>query len=371
MSHAEKIATPLNTNFARPHASVAMGFVQGMLAGPTRHGLDPTPFLTRAGIAPEKLNDSAARIPVERYAALYNLLNNELDDESFGLFSMPMRIGCFEFLCRSSITAPTLAEAIARCARYLRLVLPDLAVSLECERDKARLYLCETQTLNIGRVFAFEWLLRLLHGLCSWLVGRSIVLDAVRFPYPRPAHADDYSLIYTANSTFSTFSTFSSLTGLPDSSTVDTRLMATFAANLLDLPIRRDEAALQNFLIGAPGKLTTLYRRDREMVLRVRNCLRDALPNAAPLAEVAKHLHLSPRTLHRRLEEEGASFQAIKDALRRDLAINKLARTSQALASIATDLGFADASAFYRAFVGWTGMAPAHYRRRLKETDAA
>ncbi len=362
MSHAENTATTPTTHAERPRATVAIGFVQGMLAGLPRQGLDALPLLERVGIAASDLDNLAARIPVERYAALYNLLNNELDDEGFGLFSWPMRCGSFEFLCRSILTAPTLAEAIARSARYLRLVLPDLAVSLQRERDCAQLCIVETQTLCIGRVFAFEWLLRLLHGLCSWLVGRGIVLDSVRFPYPRPAHADDYALIYTANSLFLTSA---------DAATPETTLVASFAANLLDLPIRRDEAALQNFLIGAPGKLTTLYRRDREMVLRVRNSLRDALPNAVSLAEVARQLHLSPRTLHRRLEDEGSSFQAIKDALRRDLAIGKLAKTSQALADIAADLGFADASAFYRAFVAWTGMAPAHYRRRLREANAA
>ncbi|MBL8393822.1 MAG: helix-turn-helix domain-containing protein, partial [Candidatus Accumulibacter sp.] len=188
-------------------------------------------------------------------------------------------------------------------------------------------------------------------GLFSWLVGRSIVLDAVAFPYPRPEPAEDYALIYTAQSTF------------------DAReLGALFAANLLELPIRRDEAALQAFLDGAPGKLTTLYRRDREMVLRVRNALRDSLPAAVALADIARSLHLSPRTLHRRLEEEGSSFQAIKDALRRDLAITRLAKTRQGLAQIAADLGFADSAAFYRAFLRWTGMAPAHYRRRMQAT---
>ncbi len=361
MTYSEKTATQSNaTNVTspRPRATVAIGFVLGMLAGLQRPGLDAAPLLERVGIAPADLNNAAARIPVERYAALYNLLNKELDDEGFGLFSMPMRIGSFEFLCRSVITAPTLAEALERSARFLRLVLPDLAVSLERERDSARLCIRETQEIAVGRVFAFEWLLRLLHGLCSWLVGRGIVLESVGFPYPRPAHADDYALIYTANSSFSAFPT------------TETTLLATFAANLLELPIRRDEAALQNFLLGAPGKLTTLYRRDREMVLRVRNCLRDALPDAKPLAEVARTLHLSPRTLHRRLEDEGSSFQAIKDALRRDLAINRLAKTAQPLAEIAADLGFADASAFYRAFVGWTGMAPAHYRRKLKAIES-
>lgn len=342
-------------NVHPPRATVAIGFVRGMLSGLCHQGIDPVPLLEAAGIAAAVIEDPAARVPVDRYAALYTLLNRQLDDEAFGLFATPMRCGSYEFLCRSVITAPTLGDALERSSRFLRLVLPDLAVTLERDRGEARLRIVETRPLKIGRVFAFEWLLRLLHGLSSWLVGIRIMLDAVAFPYPRPAHADDYALIYTANSAFA-----------DDAS--GGALIATFAANLLDLPIRRDEAALKSFLVGAPGKLTLLYRRDREMVLRVHNCLRNALPEARPLAEVARELHLSPRTLHRRLEDEGSSFQAIKDALRRDLAINRLNKTQQPLARIAADLGFADPSAFYRAFVNWTGMAPAHYRRCLRRT---
>lgn len=338
-----------------PRATVAIGFVKGMLSGLAHRGIDPAPLLEAAGIPATVIEDAAARVPVDRYAALYTLLNHELDDEAFGLFATPMRCGSYEFLCRSVVTAPTLADALERSARFLRLVLPDLAVALEHDRREARLGITETRPLRIGRVFAFEWLLRLLHGLSSWLVGMRIVLDAVAFPYPRPEHADDYALIYTANSTFAADTTVRTL-------------IATFPANLLDLPIRRDEAALKSFLVGAPGKLTLLYRRDREMVQRVRNALRNALPEARPLPEVARELLLSPRTLHRRLADEGSSFQAIKDGLRRDMAINLLDKTPQPLARIAADLGFADPSAFYRAFVGWTGMAPAHYRKRLRRT---
>ncbi|EXI76196.1 MAG TPA: AraC family transcriptional regulator [Candidatus Accumulibacter phosphatis] len=333
---------------APARATVAIAFVQGMLAGLVHAGRATAPLLERAHIASQMLSDPQARVPIERYAELYNLVNRELDDEGFALFSQPIRIGTFEFLCRSVITAPTLATAIDRGARFVRLVLPDLAVRLDCHDEQACLCISENQPLVIGRVFAFEWLLRLLHGLFSWLVGRSIVFDSVAFPYPRPQHAADYALIYTAQSSF-------------DAS----ELAAVFAANLLDLPIRRDEAALQAFLDGAPGKLTTLYRRDREMVLRVRNALRDALPVSASLADVARSLHLSQRTLHRRLLDEGSSFQAIKDALRHDLAINRLAKSRQGLAQLAAELGFADTAAFYRAFLRWTGMGPAHYRRRL------
>ena len=331
-----------------------MGFVSGMLAGLQRRHIDPAPLLAATGI---DIADTASRIPVERYAALYNLLNREFDDEGFGLFAQPMRVGSFEFLCRGCLSAPTLAEALTRASRFLHIVLPDLAVSVRRSHGHAELVIAETRKLaedtdDPGRIFAFEWLLRLLHGLACWLAGRGISLDSVIFPYRRPAHAADYALIFTEDSRFA-----------PTVPGGVGTLVASFNANLLDLPIRRDEAALTAFLDGAPGKITMLYRRDREMVIRVRDLLREALPDSPGLGDVAARLHLSPRTVHRRLEDEGSSFRIIKEALRRDMALARLAKTSDPIAQVAADLGYADTSAFYRAFVAWTGMAPVHYRR--------
>jgi len=344
----------------RTQATVAMGFVAGMLAGLRRRNIDPAGLLTDSAI---DIADTASRIPIERYAALYNRINHALDDEAFGLFSQPMRCGSFEFLCRASIAAPTLAEALDRASRFLRIVLPDLAVSIRRHPERAELVITERRRLaenpdDPGRIFAFEWLLRLLHGLACWLAGRGLGLDSVIFPYRRPDHSPDYTLIFTEDSRFA-----------PTVPGGNGTLVASFNANLLDLPIRRDEAALAAFLDGAPGKITTLYRRDREMVVRVRNLLRAALPDTLSLDDISDRLHLSPRSVHRRLEEEGSSFRAIKDALRRDMALARLTKTADPIARIAADLGYADTSAFYRAFVDWTGMAPAHYRRRLADAS--
>ena len=340
---------------ARTQATVAMGFVTGMLAGLARRQIDPLPLLRATEI---DIADTANRIPIERYAALYNRLNLEMDDEGFGLFAQPMRVGSFEFLCRGCLSAPTLADALARASRFLHVVLPDLAVSVRRAQGRAELVIVETRKLadnpdDPGRIFAFEWLLRLLHGLSCWLAGRGIGLDSVIFPYRKPAHFADYALIFTEDSRFA-----------PTVPGGNGTLVASFNANLLDLPIRRDEAALTAFLNGAPGKITTLYRRDREMVIRVRDLLRTALPAPLSLDDIADRLYLSPRTIHRRLEEEGSSFRGIKDALRRDMALARLAKTKDSIAKVAADLGYTDTSVFYRAFVDWTGMAPVHYRRQ-------
>ena len=338
----------------RGRATVAPGFVTGMLAGLIHRGHDPAPLLARAGI---DLADTASRIAVERYALLYNLCIEALDDEAFGLLPQPMPSGSFEFLCRAMLGAPTLGEALARAIRFLRIVLPAFRIDLQRDGARAELLIDDGGSLGTerdatARVFAYEWLLRLLHGVASWFVGRGLALDAVAFPYARPAHVDDYALVYTEHSSFDA-----------------PRLAARLQANLLELPLRRDEAALGGFLDGAPGKITTLYRRDREMVFRVRDILRDALPQNLSLDEVAGRLHLSPRTLHRRLDEEGSSFRNIKEATRRDIAYARLAKTRQPIARIAADLGYADPSTFYRAFVSWSGISPERFRDQTSGTQ--
>jgi AraC-like DNA-binding protein len=68
--------------------------------------------------------------------------------------------------------------------------------------------------------------------------------------------------------------------------------------------------------------------------------------------------------------EEGSSFRAIKDALRRDLALTQIERTARPIATIAADLGYAEPSAFFRAFLAWTGEAPSAYRKRIAAREA-
>ena len=337
----------------RHRATVSVGFVTGMLSGLNHRDVDAEQLLHSLGMSTEGILNPRVRMPIDQYVKLYNLVVRSLDDEGFGLFSSPLRLGTFEFLCRSVLSSATLEEALDRASRFLRIVLPELAVSVTRGRATALIEIAEILPLRERkddpcRVFAFEWLLRLLHGLSCWLVGRGLQLNSVTFPFPKPPHAADYSLIYTQHSGFNSRS-----------------LVVSLTPNLLDLPIRRDEDALSVFLKDAPGKITMLYRRDRETVRRVRDmvAVNLSLPNS--IEEVANKLHVSARTLHRRLQEEGSSFRAIKDAVRRDFALSRLEKTRQSVERIATDLGYSEPSAFFRAFQSWTGTAPSKYRKRL------
>ena len=338
----------------RSRATVAIGFVTGMLSGMAARGLDCNELLAEAGIAAGDLDDPSARVPIRNYALLYNLAVRELEDEGFALFSAPVRTGSFEFLCRSVVSSQSLAEALDRGCRFLRLVVPDLVVTISPGLGTSELRITEARPPqndrdDARRVFALEWILRLLHGLACWLVNRDLALNSVAFPYAEPSHAADYALIYTARSTFGS-----------------RHLAATLNSNLLELPVRRDDDALKAFLDGAPGKIVTLYRRDREMVRRVRDVVAKGFPATVSLGDVSRRLNLSSRTVERRLHEEGSSLRAIKDALRRDMALSRLQKSEQSVAQIAASLGYADTSTFFRAFTTWTGVSPTAYRSRAR-----
>lgn len=135
-----------------------------------------------------------------------------------------------------------------------------------------------------------------------------------------------------------------------------------FDATLLQEPVRRDEAALRAFLADAQTYVIVPWRSDDAVSARVRSHLQQKQPTWPNLETTAAALHMAPSTLQRRLAGEGTTFQSLKDELRRDIAIVRLNTSAVPLTTLAYDLGFADSSAFQRAFKGWTGSAPGTYR---------
>ena len=107
-----------------------------------------------------------------------------------------------------------------------------------------------------------------------------------------------------------------------------------FDAQYLAPPLRR--AALRTLVQRALPLTVRPYRRDRLLAQRVRELLR---------------------------AEEGAALQALKDAVRRYLAVDALTRTSRAVKQVALAVGFRNEKNFSRAFRGWTGQSTAAYRR--------
>lgn len=103
-----------------------------------------------------------------------------------------------------------------------------------------------------------------------------------------------------------------------------------------------------------------------KMTERVRNALLEALPSGRnSIDDICRRLHVSKRTLQRKLREEGTTFQEVLDATRTDLSHHYLKKSDVSVVEISYLLGFQDPGSFYRAFQSWTGQTPADVRNRL------
>jgi AraC-like DNA-binding protein len=122
------------------------------------------------------------------------------------------------------------------------------------------------------------------------------------------------------------------------------------------------------------GMLTTeLARLDKsDVVTRCKAAVLEHLPSGeASAEEAARQLHMSPRTLQRKLADADTTYQQLVDDTRRDLALRYIEDPARSLTDITFALGFSQPSAFTRAFRRWTGVSPSEYRSGQRAPAAA
>lgn len=301
-------------------------------------------FLEQTGLAAAE-KQPRARVTHDQIVRLYQLVAVGTGDEMMGLWSRPIRSGGLKHLCVSVRGASSLAAALYRFTTFWNLLLDDHRLTLEEEDEALRLRILP-RGAALPQRFGQMLLLKLTHGIASWLAGRELPLREVGFVFPRPAFAEDYPILFPARISF----------GQSCSS-------IAFDRTLGALPVSRSDTEMQEFLVRAPRDWIFTGYREHALPLRVREMLLLAERMEFHLGDAAGALNLTPRTLMRRLEAEGTSFQDIKDGLRRDIAIRDLTQGGKSLEAIAQDVGFASVANFHRAFKRWTGITPGAYRR--------
>ena len=326
-----------------------MAFVRAIVQACAQAGVNAAPLLQQAQIAPQEVENPATRVTAWQFERLSGLAMQALDDEALGWFSRRLPWGSYGLLARASISSPTLGVALKRWCRHHGLLTQDIALTLQAEGASATVRLQVHRPLGAFAEFCPVSVLRNIHGLACWFIDSRIALQESFFAFARPTHHDAYAVLFPGPVQFG-----AACSGL------------RFDARYLQLPLQRDEAALRQMLQRALPLTVLQYRRDRLLVQRVRTLL-TADPAAAHSAEaLALRLHLSPRTLHRQLKEEGASLQGLKDEVRRERAMDLLRRTERPIKQVAHEAGFGNDKSFIRAFRGWTGLSPAEFRRQSR-----
>ena len=328
--------------------TIAICFVAAALQSVRGRDLDADELLAKVGLSSSLLQVPQARVSAKHYGALWRAIAAALDDEFFGQDSRRMKTGSFAMLCHSVLGCKTLGHALDRSLRFYALILDDISGTTQRDAREARIVLHDRVPGAEHRVFAHELLLMLLYGVSCWLVGRRIAILRTEFSYAAPAHSAEYRLMYCADLRFNRPNT-----------------LLAFEAGYLDLPVVQNERSAKEFLRCAPENILLKYKNVSSLSARVRRRLRQFLPGSVPdFEELAGDMAMTPATLRRRLQDEGESYQSIKDHLRRDLAISYLSHSSRSVMDIAVELGFSERSAFHRAFRKWTGASPGEFRRK-------
>jgi len=334
------------------HHTIAIQQVEQILLGAREKGADVEALLQRAGISPALLESPLSRVTQAQYASLIFVLRHAMRDELWGLCRRPLPLGSFAMGCRLLIGAPTLGEALQAGLRYYRLLLGDFVPRLHVQGHVARMSLVPRSEPGPALAYAERAFSFFAYGLACWLVARRVPLLAVDYPPSALGHSNDAGTLFQAPVHY------------------DQRCTGwRFEARWLELPVVQNAQSLGEFLQQAPASLLVKYRDQSSLTERIRRILRRHLAEDLPsLEDIGHQLAMTPQTLRRRLHEEGRGFREIKDDLRRDAAIEYLARPELTLPEIAALLGFSEASTFHRAFKGWTGAAPGEYRHtRLRE----
>ena len=328
--------------------TIAIHHVEQVLQGAVRRGVATGPLLQRAGIPAALMEAPLARVSQEQYARLLRVVQRALRDEFWGLCSRPLPLGSFAQCCRLLIHTPTVAVALRVGFRYFHGELPDFVARLGVADGVASVRLVTSLPPEPALLYAERTFLFFTFGLASWLAARRIPLLGVDYRDSAPPNVADTARAFQAKVRY----------GQP-------HFGLSFDARWLQLPVVQNAQSLREFLQQAPANLVVKYRDKTSVTERIRRLLRSHLRGEMPsLDQVGSVLGMTPQTLRRRLREEGQGFQSLKDNLRRDAAIEYLARPDMTLLDIADQLGFSEASTFHRAFKTWTGVAPGEYRQR-------
>lgn len=307
-------------------------------------GISPADLLGPFGLTEQQLEVPSLRLPSEQARALIERARGLTGEPGLGFYlGLHKRATFYGHLGFAVMHASTLREALELAVEFAPAVGTALSLRLHVEDGLASLTIEEHADLGSARDVVLISLLVGIMQIGTALTGRNLSGSA-DLAIPEPSY----------------WSRFAHLT--PNTRCGQPATRVVFDAAYLDLPlVAPDRAAMrlareqcERSLLEL-GQRGTVAERTRRLVMKAEG--------ACCLDDVAETLHLSRRTLKRRLAEEGVTFSGIRNDARRERALLLLQSPDLTLETIAERLGYSTVPNFVRAFRRLTGDTPGAYRR--------
>ena len=318
-------------------------------------GVEPMELFEAADIDPAMVINPDRRIPMEKMQTLWRMAEEATGDECFGLLAAEqLQPATLQGMGLAILASSTLYDALKRLVRFahifhtganLSLVDRDPYVDLEVrhqeERERDLVWASEDFAIGIGIV------------MCRITLGEYFSPFEIECRRPTPADPDRYCSVLGTRVQFER--EFNRVRY------VKSDILEQLASANPELARVNDEQAEAYLASYTPVSTSRA----------VANKIIEHLPDGPPSQkDIAEAMHVSNRTLQRKLKEEGTSFIDLLQDARLSLAKKYLAQPQRSIVEIAYLLGFSEPSTFSRAFKRWTGHAPAEYRAEAQAERA-
>jgi AraC-like DNA-binding protein len=312
-----------------------------------RQGADSGALARRLGLPVWALGDNTARVPLAQLARIWQFADTELGDPHFGMRMATQwqrgRLHLNDYLFEA---AGTLGEGLAVGVRYAHLAAdnPDgNEVGVIEEGDRATFYYQVRTVVPVANLMGSEFALATMLHRAQTVLGRRITPLGVGFAADAPPRYREVAHAF----------------GTRRIEYQQDRCWLALARDDLELPLPGADPGLARLLLAYADSVLAVPPWTPAWRDLFREILSEHLADPdLSLPVVARRLALSPRTLQRRLEEEGTSWRAEIDALRQKEAARLLGQRLSRQA-VAARLGYADTRALRRALHRWKLASPA------------
>lgn len=305
--------------------------------------------LRDAAIPDATLSDPDGRLPSEAVAALWREAYRVTQNASLGLHvAESLRPGAYRVTHFIAANSPTVGAAFERLCTFSRWADDSIALKVVAERDRFAVVLDASDTEPCGGLVRAEHTLALLYLGVSRATRVSFTPERLDLVAPCPADPGERERVFRCSAHFAQ---------------PENRLW--FDRRTWNIEVQGANDALLDLLEAHARTLLSRLPAEPAIVSSVRQVVCRQLSHGAPAIErVARELGVSVRALQRGLAEHATSFSQIVDDTRIATAQALLADRSLSIAEIALMLGFAEQSAFSRAYKRWTGTPPIRARVR-------
>ncbi|MED5387744.1 MAG: AraC family transcriptional regulator [Pseudomonadota bacterium] len=328
--------------------------LQQYLAHGEARGLDIAAALDQAGLDAGHTRQPEARIPGMAFQTLLHTLIDQSGDPLFGLHTSEfVQPGSYNVMGYIAMSASTLHEALSKVSLYEKLVGDMGTTDTRIADNQAAIRWACRYTQQPARQHLIDNVLGSWIRYARWLTGNQQLAPAqvwLEHPCPAPGLEEEYQRVFLCEVRFN--QPCSALVGPP---------------SLLDHPIRQPDPLLLSTLEAHAIQQLNQLGVETSLGQRVRQCIQDAIGHSLPRKEsIAERLGMNVRTLHRRLADEGHSWQKLLDEVRLREARQLLRQSQAPQADIAEALGYSDIRSFQRSFKRHTGITPGQFRAGLK-----